>query len=89
MQFGTGYKLQKRQNGFTFQIINSWTESWPGLTVIPSVSNLRIILSDLRFHNTFQFVKYSASAYFLLLLSAQNELGQRAFASKFFIICSC
>ena len=51
--------------------------------------NLRIILTDLRFHNTFQFVKYSASAYFFLLLSAQNELGQRAFTSKFFIICSC
>ena len=27
-----------------------------------SFRNLRIILSDLRFHNTFQFVKYGASA---------------------------
>ena len=29
---------------------------------ISSFRNLRIILSDLRFHNTFQFVKYGASA---------------------------
>ena len=29
-----------------------------------SFRNLRIILSDLRFHNTFQFVKYGTSAYF-------------------------
>ena len=29
-----------------------------------SFRNLRIILSDRRFHNTFQFVKYGASAYF-------------------------
>ena len=27
-----------------------------------SFRNLRIILSDLRFHNTFQFVKYGALA---------------------------
>ena len=40
-------------------------ESWPGLTVIPpSEIMLLIILSDFRFHNTFQFVKYGASAYF-------------------------
>ena len=61
------YRLQVTEatNGFTFQIINSWMESWPGLTVIPpSEIMLRIILSDLRFHNTFQFVKYGASAYF-------------------------
>ena len=37
--------------------------TWFGLTVIPpSEIMLRIILSDLRFHNTFQFVKYGASA---------------------------
>ena len=31
------YRLQVTEatNGFTFQIINSWMESWPGLTVIP------------------------------------------------------
>ena len=44
-----------------------------------SFGNLRIILSDLRFHNTFRFVKYGASAYFLFifsLLSAQNEVNE-------------
>ena len=41
-----------------------------------SFRNLRIILSDLRFHNTFQFVKYGASAYFFSLLSAQNEVNE-------------
>ena len=31
------YRLQvtAATNGFTFQIINSWLESWPGLTLIP------------------------------------------------------
>ena len=75
MQFDTGYKLQKRQTGSLF---NSWMESWPGLTVIhPSEIMLRIILSDLRFHNTFQFVKYGASAqFFFSLLLAQNEVNE-------------
>ena len=59
------YRLQVTDatNGFSIQIINSWMETWPGLTVIPpSEIMLRIILSDLGFHNTFQFVKYGASA---------------------------
>ena len=52
-------------------------ESWPGLTVFPpSEIMLRIILSDLRVHNTFQFEKYGASAYFFSLLSAQNEVNE-------------
>ena len=43
-----------------------------------SFRNLRIILSDLRFDDTFQFVKYGASAYFFFfsLLSAQNEVNE-------------
>ena len=41
-----------------------------------SFRNLRIILSDLRFHNTFQFVKYGASAFFFSLLLAQNEVNE-------------
>ena len=43
-----------------------------------SFRNLRIILSDLCFHNTFQFVKYGASAYFFFfsLLSAQNKVNE-------------
>ena len=33
------YRLQvtEAKNGFTFSIINSWMESWPGLTVIPVI----------------------------------------------------
>ena len=50
--------------------------------------NLRITLSYFCFHNTFQLVKYSASVYFFSLLSARNELSQRAFTSKFFIIAN-
>ena len=43
-----------------------------------SFRNLRIILSDLRFDNTFQFVKYGASAQFFFSerLSAQNEVNE-------------
>ena len=53
-------------------------ESWPGLTVIPpSEIMLRIILNDLRVYNTFQFVKYGASAkFYFSLLSAQNEVNE-------------
>ena len=50
-----------------------------------SCTNLRIILSDLRFHNTFEFVKYGASAYFFSRAFG-TERSQRAFTSKFFII---
>ena len=54
-----------------------------------SFRNLRIILSDLRFHNTFQFVKYGASAKFFFTAFGR-ERSQRALTSKFFIIsCSC
>ena len=61
------YRLQVTEatNGFTFQIINSWMEflCWFDCNSFhSSFRNLRIILSDLRFHNTFQFVKYGASA---------------------------
>ena len=43
-----------------------------------SFRNLLIILSDLRFHNLFQFVKYGASAlfFFFSLLLAQNEVNE-------------
>ena len=51
-----------------------------------SFRNLRIILRDLRFHNTFQFVKCGASAAFTAF---GTERSQRALTSKFFIICSC
>ena len=38
-----------------------------------SFRNLRIILSDLRFHNTFQFVKYGASAKFVFFTAFGTE----------------
>ena len=53
-----------------------------------SFRNLRIALSDLRFLNTFQFVKYGASAYFFFTAFG-TERSQRAITSKFLIICSC
>ena len=51
--------------------------------------NLRIILSDLRFLNTFQFVKYGASAYFFFFTAFGTKRSQRAFTRKLFIIFSC
>ena len=76
MQFDTGYKLQRRQTGSLsnnqFMIgILTWFDA------SSSFRNLRIILSDLRFDDTFQFVKYGASGYFFFsLLSAQNEVNE-------------
>ena len=49
-----------------------------------SFRNLRIILRDLRFHDTFQFVQPN----FFSMLSAQNEVNE-LLPVKFFIICSC
>ena len=76
MQFDTGYKLQRRQrvhfsnNQFMIGILTWFDAS-------SSFRNLRIILSDLRFDDTFQFVKYGASGYFFFsLLSAQNEVNE-------------
>ena len=63
MQFDTGYKLQKRKKAVHFsnnQFMNGILIE-RGLTVIPP-SEPEIILSDLPFHSTFQFVKYDASA---------------------------
>ena len=53
-----------------------------------SFRNLRIILSDLLFYDTFQFVKYGASAIFFFTAFG-TERSQGASTSKFFIICSC
>ena len=61
MQFDTGYKLQKLQT-----VLYSNNQFMNGILTWfdynSSFRNLRIILSDLRFHNTFQFVKYGALA---------------------------
>ena len=65
MQFDIGEKVTEATNGFTFQIMTN-NQFMNGILTWfdgnSSFRNLRIILSDLRFHNTFQFVKYGASA---------------------------
>ena len=65
MQFDIGEKVTEAINGFTFQIMTN-NQFMNGILTWfdgnSSFRNLRIILSDLRFHNTFQFVKYGASA---------------------------
>ena len=71
----TGYKLQKRETGSLSnnQFMNgilTWFD-WNS-----SFRNLRIILSDLRFHSKFQFVKYVLQPIFFSLLSAQNEVNE-------------
>ena len=55
----TSYRSDKRVHFANNQFMNgilTWFDR------NSSFRNLRIILSDLRFHNTFQFVKYGASA---------------------------
>ena len=62
MQLDTGYKLpgsKKRVHFKNNQFMNGIL-TW--FDCNSSFKNLRIILSDLRFHITFQFVKYGASA---------------------------
>ena len=75
----TGYRSDKRvhfsNNPFMNEIL-TWFDC------NSSFRNLRIILSDLRFHNTFQFVKYGASAYFFLFTAYGTERSQRALTSK-------
>ena len=73
-------------NGFTFQIINIMNGILTWFDGNSSFRNLCIILSDLRFHNTFQFVKYGASAWFFSLLSAQNEVNEICIGNS--MICS-
>ena len=75
MQFNTGYKLQKRQTGSLSnnQFMNGILTC---LDCNSSFRNLRIILSDLRFHNKFQFVKYVLQPIFFSLLSAQDEVNE-------------
>ena len=85
------YQVQVTEvtNRFTFQIINSQMESWPGLTYCnSSFRNLQIIWSDLCFCNTFQFVKYSAPKKFFSLLAVKNEVNELLPVNSSFI-CSC
>ena len=76
-------------NGFTFQIINSWMESWTRFDCNSSFRNLSIILSDLRFHNTFLSSWNMVLQPNVFFTAFSTERSQRAFTSKFFIICSC
>ena len=54
-----------------------------------SFRNLRIILSDLRFHNTFLFVKYAVLQPNFVFTAFGTERSQSALTCKFFVICSC
>ena len=70
----TSYRGDKRVHFSNNQFMNGIL-TW--FDCNSSFRNLRIILSDLRFYSTFQFVKYGASAYFFFsLLSAQNEVNE-------------
>ena len=62
-------------NGFTFQIINSWMEFWPGLTVIPP-SDTCTILSNFCFHSTTVREIWCFSLNFFSLLLAQNKVNK-------------
>ena len=81
----TSYRSDKRVHFSNNQFMNGIL-TW--FDCNSSFRNLRIILSDLRFHNTFQFVKYGASALFFFTAFGIKR-SQRALTSKFFIICSC
>ena len=50
---------------------------------------LQIILSDLHFHNTFQFVKINMVLQPNFFHCLGTEQSQRALTCKNFIICSC
>ena len=87
------YRLQVTEatNGFTFQIINSWMESWAGLTVIPFIPPSETC--DL-FWAIFAFTTLFSSWNMVLqpnffFRAFGTERSQRASTSKFFIICSC
>ena len=65
MQFDTEYKFKYRSNKqihFSNNQFMNGILTW--LDFNSSFRNLQIILSDLRFRNTFQFVKYGAPIFF-------------------------
>ena len=69
----TSYRSDKRVH---FQMINLMNGILTWFDCNSSFRNLRIILSDLRFHNKFQFVKYVLQPIFFSLLLAQNEVNE-------------
>ena len=64
----TSYRSDKRVHFSNNQFVNGIL-TW--FDCNSSFRNLPIILSDLRFHKVFHFVKYGASTYFFSLLSYQ------------------
>ena len=70
----TSYRSNKRVHFSNNQFMNGIL-TW--FDCNSSFKNLWIILSDLHFLNTFQFMKYGASAlFFFSLLSVQNEVNE-------------
>ena len=77
-------QVTEATNGFTFQIINSWMESWPGLTVIPPSETWELIWAI--FTSTTLFSSWNMV---LQPTAFGTERSQQAFISKFFITCTC
>ena len=84
------YRLQVTEatNGFTFQIINSWMESWPGLTVILPSEICELFWAIFAFTTPFSSWNMVLQPNFFFTAFGR-ERSQRALTSKFFIICSC
>ena len=85
------YRLQVTEatNGFSFQIINSWMEleSWPGLTVTPPSETWELFWAIFVFTTLFISLNMVLQRDFFPVFG--TERSQRAFTSKFLIICSC
>ena len=82
------YRLQVTEatNGFTFQIINSWMESWPGLTVIPPSETCELFWAIFAFTTLFSSWNMVLQPDFFSLLSAQNEVNEICIGNS--MICS-
>ena len=82
---GTSYRIDKQIHFSNNQFTNG-VLTW--FNCNSSFRNLQIIRSDLRFCNTFQFVKYSAPKKFFSLLAVKNEVNELLPVNSLFI-CSC
>ena len=82
---GTSYRSDKQIHFSNNQFTNG-VLTW--FNCNSSFRNLQIIRSDLRFCNTFQFVKYSAPKKFFSLLAVKNEVNELLPVNSSFI-CSC
>ena len=83
------YRLQlqvtEATNGFTFQIINSWMESRPGLTVVPPSETCELVWAIFAF--TAPCCEIWCSSLIFFFTAFATERSQRA--CKFFIIIVC